>query len=80
MPWTTVAPFAGAWIEIIGRGLDRLPALVAPFTGAWIEMTVLPVDYRSPYVAPFTGAWIEIAYKYLTQMLQSGRSLHGSVD
>ena len=34
-----VAPFAGAWIEIIQRFI-RLTELipVAPFAGAWIEM------------------------------------------
>ena len=55
-----VAPFTGAWIEImIASSLDQL-SKVAPFTGAWIEIEIfygLAVKY---YVAPFTGAWIEI--------------------
>ncbi len=57
-----VAPFTGAWIEIIllvpaGTQLSY----VAPFTGAWIEMknpAVEIIELKS--VAPFTGAWIEI--------------------
>ena len=35
----SVAPFAGAWIEITGKELswvERNP--VAPFAGAWIEI------------------------------------------
>ena len=34
----TVAPFAGAWIEII-RLEDEMSVMeVAPFAGAWIEI------------------------------------------
>ena len=33
-----VAPFTGAWIEIIGVPCLYLRRLVAPFTGAWIEI------------------------------------------
>ena len=37
-PENRVAPFAGAWIEIIlSRDLAGL-SFVAPFAGAWIEM------------------------------------------
>ena len=35
-----VAPFTGAWIEIVGRGCAPSRSSVAPFTGAWIEMTM----------------------------------------
>ncbi len=37
-----VAPFTGAWIEILGleyAGHDRHH--VAPFTGAWIEISLI---------------------------------------
>ena len=55
-----VAPFAGAWIEMIEAIKDHGYDNVAPFAGAWIE-----IDYRlffenSICVAPFAGAWIEI--------------------
>ena len=33
-----VAPFAGAWIEIIQLYLGHGRVLVAPFAGAWIEI------------------------------------------
>ena len=34
----TVAPFAGAWIEIAMKELKDLVNTVAPFAGAWIEI------------------------------------------
>ena len=34
----TVAPFAGAWIEIALKELKNLVNTVAPFAGAWIEI------------------------------------------
>ena len=33
-----VAPFAGAWIEMVNRPLSRWVYAVAPFAGAWIEI------------------------------------------
>ncbi len=36
----TVAPFAGAWIEIVVLSSKNCSAFVAPFAGAWIEMFV----------------------------------------
>ena len=36
----TVAPYAGAWIEIVcTAGSGKLEQIVAPYAGAWIEMT-----------------------------------------
>ena len=55
-----VAPFAGAWIEILSKILVTPLLFVAPFAGAWIEMLM---SLKYPYVAlvaPFAGAWIEI--------------------
>ena len=55
-----VAPFTGAWIEILLAYLGVEEVDVAPFTGAWIEMYQF-IDRRVfNSVAPFTGAWIEI--------------------
>ena len=34
----TVAPFAGAWIEMLKMSLVNLRIKVAPFAGAWIEI------------------------------------------
>ena len=36
-----VAPFAGAWIEIVYIPIFRRINYVAPFAGAWIEMYIL---------------------------------------
>ena len=56
----SVAPFAGAWIEISRDIVLDSYSDVAPFAGAWIEIHSLP-DYKpSQPVAPFAGAWIEI--------------------
>ena len=33
-----VAPFAGAWIEIMGEKKSYPALSVAPFAGAWIEI------------------------------------------
>ena len=35
-----VAPFAGAWIEIVKYHSSSTPLNVAPFAGAWIEILV----------------------------------------
>ena len=42
-----VAPFTGAWIEIIRVSATTWAAPVAPFTGAWIEIGSQPRG-RSP--------------------------------
>ncbi len=36
----TVAPFAGAWIEIQSTADSYRAMFVAPFAGAWIEIAV----------------------------------------
>ena len=33
-----VAPYTGAWIEILSKPSSSLLFLVAPYTGAWIEI------------------------------------------
>ena len=57
---TEVAPFAGAWIEIVQGAQPVYEKRVAPFAGAWIEITLLPLSNSSTKVAPFAGAWIEM--------------------
>ena len=57
-----VAPFAGAWIEIVAARHEPGGIFVAPFAGAWIEMAKLYLYRPAPRgVAPFAGAWIEIS-------------------
>ena len=36
--YKAVAPFTGAWIEIMGIKVSDNTKGVAPFTGAWIEI------------------------------------------
>ena len=75
-----VAPFVGAWIEI----LLWLPLIradrVAPFVGAWIEIPLPSVVTFVLTVAPFVGAWIEICMtlaegKELASLRSSERGL-----
>ena len=49
----SVAPLAGAWIEMFPRALLWESALVAPLAGAWIEIVIvsqirLTAQRRSP--------------------------------
>ena len=37
-PEKIVAPFTGAWIEILDMRFKDMVYYVAPFTGAWIEI------------------------------------------
>ena len=58
-----VAPFTGAWIEMMEPRMMEGDVVVAPFTGAWIEIYYIAIKYKDEYrVAPFTGAWIEICF------------------
>jgi len=75
-----VAPFTGAWIEILfvrGKFLFRY---VAPFTGAWIEIKRYLDGSITSMVAPFTGAWIEIMMETILTLNLIRRTLHGCVD
>ena len=36
--YDTVAPFVGAWIEMVNDDFSDKKYVVAPFVGAWIEM------------------------------------------
>ena len=75
-----VAPFAGAWIEILLRGKYKEAYGVAPFAGAWIEIFNQFRDCVSFAVAPFAGAWIEILLAKWIKTADASRSLRGSVD
>ena len=75
-----VAPFAGAWIEIVERYIRKRCQNVAPFAGAWIEIEEQDAIDRETKVAPFAGAWIEIHPTKQHSRVSGGRSLRGSVD
>ena len=55
-----VAPYTGAWIEMIMLTVQDLPRPVAPYTGAWIEISGQTMEKQKMTVAPYTGAWIEM--------------------
>ena len=76
----TVAPFAGAWIEINHYRFSLNDSLVAPFAGAWIEIVSDFSAHGATAVAPFAGAWIEMFKVKSLSDLTVGRSLRGSVD
>ncbi len=38
-PGEGVAPFTGAWVEMVPTEFDICVDRVAPFTGAWVEIT-----------------------------------------
>ena len=59
-PAAGVAPFTGAWIEILKLLPFSVDMIVAPFTGAWIEIIGKAHMVGRDPVAPFTGAWIEM--------------------
>ena len=57
---TSVAPLAGAWIEIDMLFPSVIEDFVAPLAGAWIEIIHKLVNAAQKVVAPLAGAWIEI--------------------
>ena len=56
----SVAPLAGAWIEIEQSLEDLNGNAVAPLAGAWIEILLALLFSNDDMVAPLAGAWIEI--------------------
>ena len=60
VPTMTVAPLAGAWIEIMAVSRELHITPVAPLAGAWIEIGNLWKWIAKKIVAPLAGAWIEI--------------------
>ena len=52
-----VAPFAGAWIEMMKNNFEFGLFMVAPFVGVRIEISGTEVTEMSCSVAPFMGAW-----------------------
>ena len=47
-----VAPFAGAWIEIVNKQAIFKIIQVAPFAGAWIEISVVNQGYSGNMSLP----------------------------
>ena len=55
-----VAPYIGAWVEILNSIPDYISQLVAPYIGAWVEMCIWHSLHMHRWVAPYIGAWVEI--------------------
>ena len=55
-----VAPYVGAWIEILCGRVSCRSIYVAPYVGAWIEIPGEEVVSMLSNVAPYVGAWIEM--------------------
>ena len=52
----TVAPFAGAWIEIPEELAETMVTAVAPFAGAWIEITLSNLGKSAIYGRSLRGS------------------------
>ena len=76
----SVAPHAGAWIEISPEPSADPEGTVAPHAGAWIEIPLVNVKNLLFHVAPHAGAWIEMRLKDIILLGVSRRSPCGGVD
>ena len=76
----TVAPLAGAWIEITKLAKAGFADAVAPLAGAWIEINLRSYKINVLMVAPLAGAWIEIFVPLRNVVTSVRRSPRGSVD
>ena len=75
----SVAPFTGAWIEIICDDLTDYVISVAPFTGAWIEITVRLTAVINTKSHPSRVRGLK-SYNKRNQVTYTCRTLHGCVD
>ena len=76
----TVAPFAGAWIEITEISPSCTLTMSLPSRERGLKFCLTLSNRLNIQVAPFAGAWIEISK--LDKLGYDGvsRSLRGSVD
>ena len=75
-----VAPFAGAWIEIIEGKTVEGKYFVAPFAGAWIEIRYLFKNSFSVHGSlPSRERGLK-SFEGNEFFALTGRSLRGSVD
>ena len=77
---SAVAPYMGAWIEIILPHIILYLILVAPYMGAWIEIWLEVERADEGLVAPYMGAWIEILNLVKSPVTRLMSHLHGCVD
>ena len=58
--WQDVAPYAGAWIEILIAFGEELNSKSHPTRVRGLKSTEYVPFAKSDVVAPYAGAWIEI--------------------
>ena len=74
-----VAPFAGAWIEILRYFHSAKKLVVAPFAGAWIEINIL--SYFSIFARSHPSRVRGLKYgKSIVDHVIESRTLRGCVD
>ena len=79
-PIATVAPYAGAWIEIV-KDVERMaPKLVAPYAGAWIEIFIPFLLHPCQQSLPTRERGLKYSTNDHLQKSCNRRSLRGSVD
>ena len=57
-----VAPFTGAWIEILRLQISKQTYQSLPSRERGLKSLDASLEYSAISVAPFTGAWIEINF------------------
>ena len=76
----TVAPYTGAWIEIVRILRTLFEKVVAPYTGAWIEIfNVTNITYDLITSHPTRVRGLKLYY-YDHVDYHICRTLHGCVD
>ena len=75
----SVAPLAGAWIEMITRGIRLCSKPVAPLAGAWIEMQDVYTAERTMLSLPSRERGLKLKTAFVVRS-RRGRSPRGSVD
>ncbi len=60
VPAATVAPYMGAWIEIVSYNLLKSKKRSLPTWGRGLKSQILGELINSLDVAPYMGAWIEM--------------------
>ena len=61
----SVAPFAGAWIEMPLNEIRKSQANVAPFAGAWIEIRKIKAAILPPLSLPSRERGLKFAKRKL---------------
>ena len=76
----TVAPFVGAWIEIVDGLVNLIPLPSLRSSERGLKSALMSYTTAAAGVAPFVGAWIEIDCKGIIDKRYYGRSVRRSVD